>query len=77
MSEARKRQPTPLAEALRGRLHPPVPSRSPHTARALTARLPRQAQLASRTALSDDGPPLASMAKASTRIDARVRGEVE
>ena len=43
---------------------------------ALAARPPSQAQLNSLQALGDDGPMPATMLEASTRIDARVRGEV-
>ena len=44
---------------------------------AMAQRPPSQAQLAYLQALRDDGPVPASMAEASTRIDALVRGEVQ
>lgn len=43
---------------------------------AMTQRPPSQPQLAYLQALGDDGPVPTSMAEASTRLDARVRGEV-
>lgn len=43
---------------------------------AMATRPPSQRQLAYLAALGDDGPPPATMAEASKRIDARVRGEV-
>ena len=44
---------------------------------AMVQRPPSQAQLTYLQALGDSAPPPASMAEASTRIDARVRGEVQ
>ena len=43
---------------------------------ALAQKPPSSMQLAFLRSLGDAGPPLANMAEASTRIDARVRGEV-
>ena len=44
---------------------------------AMAQRPPSQAQLDYLKALGDDGPPPASMAEASTRVGARMRGEVQ
>lgn len=43
---------------------------------AMAQKPPSSMQLAFLRSLGDAGPPLANMAEASTRIDARVRGEV-
>jgi hypothetical protein len=44
--------------------------------RAMATRPPSQAQLSYLKVLGDDGPAPATMAEASARIDALVRGEV-